>query len=260
MFSRERWEQDQVAPNMVSQPHLLMRAIMRVEVPDMSRILLVEDEDHLCGFISKWLRDEMHIVDVCESGVEALEILARETYDAIVLDIMLPGLDGIEVCKRFRQAGGTTPIVMLTAKRTLESKLNGLDSGADDYLTKPFKLKELSARLRAVLRRQPALVSTILQAGDLSLNPSTGKVFRGEEEIHLGLKEFNLLEVLLRHAGILVTTDNLIESVWGLNSNVSNETIRSYIRLLRQKVDRSKEDSVIETVHGLGYRLRIADV
>jgi DNA-binding response OmpR family regulator len=226
----------------------------------MARILLVEDEEQLCKLIAKWLNNELHTVFTCGDGNEAIKLLAEEHFDVIILDIMLPGIDGLEVCRRYRAIGGATPILILTAKRTLNAKETGLDSGADDYLTKPFKLRELSARLRALLRRPTAVMQTLLKVDDLVLDSAARRVFRGEREIKLVPKEFSLLEVLLKNAGKVVKTRALINSVWGLNSDVTTETIRSYVRLLRQKLDGPGGASLIQTIHGVGYRLGPQDV
>lgn len=226
----------------------------------MARIFLIEDEEPLSKLISKWLKSEQHTIDVCADGMEALTALQAERFDVIILDIMLPGLDGLEVCRRYRARGGATPILMLTARRTLNAKEVGLDSGADDYLTKPFKLRELSARIRALLRRPPTVLSAVLKVEDLVLDPAASRVFRADREIKLVPKEFSLLEVLMKNAGKVVKTETLITSVWGLNSNVTTETIRSYVRSLRQKIDRPAEDSIILTVHGVGYRLSANDL
>jgi two-component system, OmpR family, response regulator MprA len=226
----------------------------------MARILIVEDEEQLCKLIAKWLNNELHTVSICGDGSEALKLLEHEHFDLIILDIMLPGIDGLEVCRRYRAIGGATPILILTAKRTLNAKETGLDSGADDYLTKPFKLRELSARLRALLRRPAAVMQALLKVDDLVLDSAARRVFRGDREIKLVPKEFSLLEVLIKNAGKVVKTRALINSVWGLNSNVTAETIRSYVRLLRQKLDGPGGVPLIQTIHGVGYRLGPQDV
>jgi DNA-binding response OmpR family regulator len=179
----------------------------------MARIFLVEDEEPLSKLIAKWLKFESHMVEVCDRGDAALLALSRELFDVIILDIMLPGLNGIEVCKRFRDSGGATPILMLTSKRSLDDKEAGLDSGADDYLTKPFKLRELSARIRALLRRQPAVLPAVIKVDNLVLDTKATRVYLNGVEIKLVPKEFSLLEILMKNAGSVVKTDSIITSI-----------------------------------------------
>lgn len=221
----------------------------------MPKILIVEDEEDLAGAIKDWLTDEYHTAQIVGDGAQALSRLESEHYDLVVLDLMLPEIDGMEVCRRYRSAGGNTPILMLTAKSTLAAKEAGLDAGADDYLTKPFELRELSARVRALLRRQPVPIVSEFKVGDLCLERNSCRVTKAGQELHLLPKEFALLELLMRHTGHVLSVDDLINRVWGAESNVVPETVRSYIKMLRKKIDNPGENSIIRTVHGVGYRL-----
>jgi two-component system OmpR family response regulator len=224
----------------------------------MPRILVVEDETELAALVQEWLVDELYVVEVLNDGMQALEAINSRPFDLIILDIMLPGLDGIEVCKRYRSHGGATPIMMLTAKRALAAKELGLDSGADDYLTKPFKLRELSARVRALLRRPAVVIPDVVTVGDLVLDRGSFKVSRRNRQIKLLPKEFALLETLMRHAGTVITSDDLIVNIWGDQSDVVSDTVRSYVRMLRQKIDEPGHPSLIQTVHGIGYKIEPA--
>lgn len=223
----------------------------------MSRILIVEDEVGLSGAIKEWLEDEYYVVKVVEDGNKALDILMTETFEAIVLDLMLPGLSGIEVCKRYRAAGGKTPILILTAKSTMTAKEEGLDCGADDYLTKPCNLRELSARVRALLRRPITNPIMVLEAGDIRLDTNARTVTKAGRALRLLPKEFILLEVLMRHSGQVLRSENLIDHVWGMNSEISPETVRSHVKSLRRKIDDSEMPSLIKTIHGMGYKIEV---
>jgi two-component system, OmpR family, response regulator len=225
-----------------------------------SRILLVEDEPELAKLIREWLEEEYHSLEIAADGLDGLNRMSTNHFDAIILDIMLPGLNGIEVCKRYREAGGKSPIIMLTAKRALSDKERGLDGGADDYLTKPFKMRELSARIRAVMRRDSPVKSSVVAVADLHLDRASHRVFRGSTEIKLLPKEFDLLEVLMKSAGEVLPADTLIVSVWGATSDIVPETIRSYVRMLRQKIDLPGLTPLIHTVHGVGYKIEATDV
>jgi Response regulators consisting of a CheY-like receiver domain and a winged-helix DNA-binding domain len=201
----------------------------------MSRILIVEDEDGLSGAIKEWLEDEYYVVAVEKDGLTALNRLLAETYELVLLDWMLPHMSGIEVCKRHREAGGKTPILIITAKSTLTAKEEGLDSGADDYLTKPFNMRELSARVRALLRRPQTQPLSILEAGDISLDRNARSVMKNGQIVRLLPKEFILLEVLMRHYGTILSPEDLIDHVWGANSEIVPDTVRSHVKALRKK-------------------------
>jgi two-component system OmpR family response regulator len=221
------------------------------------RVLIVEDEVKLAGLIRRGLRDDGMAADVAVKGEDALWMAGATAYDAIVLDVLLPGIDGFEVCRRLRADGVAAPVLMLTARDAVDDRVHGLDTGADDYLTKPFSFAELAARLRALSRRGPIERPPVLQAGDLHLDPSTRRVWRGETDIGLSAREFALLETLMRHPGQVLDRLQLLDHVWdGEYENRSN-VVDVYIRYLREKVDRPFGVQSIETVRGAGYRLRV---
>lgn len=221
----------------------------------MSRILLVEDDQDLAQRIIKWLQAERHSVEHVANGREALEYLEGRQYDIIILDWQLPEVPGLDVCKQFRATGGTTPVLMLTGKADITDKESGLDAGADDYLTKPFHPRELSARLRALSRRPAEVVSDQLRAGDLVLQSSTFTVMKNGQRIELLPLEFSLLEFFMRHPGRVFPAEALLERVWPVNSDASPEAVRTVIKTLRKKIDKEGEQSTIRTIHGVGYKL-----
>lgn len=223
----------------------------------MSKILIIEDEKLLAREIQEWFEHEKYIVETATNGEEALSCLSVYKFDAIILDWMLPHTDGLQICKSYRASGGKTPILMLTARDSLECKELGLDSGADDYLTKPFQMKELAARIRALIRRSSrASESPLLKTRGLELDPLSHRVTRNGEELHLEPKEFNLLEFLMRHSNRTFSAEALIERVWESNTNASSDTLRAYIKSIRKKIDLPEQDSYIVTVHGVGYMIK----
>jgi two-component system OmpR family response regulator len=220
------------------------------------RVLIVEDEAKMAGLIQRGLRDDGLAADVAVEGEDALWMAGSTDYDAIVLDVLLPGIDGFEVCRRLRADGVRSPVLMLTARDAVEDRVRGLDTGADDYLTKPFSLAELAARLRALARRGPVERMPVLEVGDLRLDPAARRVWRGSAQIALSAREFALLETLMRHPGQVLDRLQLLDHAWdGEYENRSN-VIDVYIRYLREKVDRPFGLKSIETVRGDGYRLR----
>jgi len=221
----------------------------------MSKVLLVEDELDLAEQIKDWLEDESYIVETVADGDIALDMLRVYKYDVVILDWMLPGSDGIALCRKFRAAGGKAPIIMLTAKPNLEDKEVGLGSGADDYLTKPFQLKELSARLKALIRRATLSFSTSLETRDVALDPDAHTVLKGGNPVHLEPKEFNLLEFLMRNKNKTFSADALIEHVWESGTHTTSDTLRTYVKSIRRKIDTPGQASLIVTVYGVGYKI-----
>jgi two-component system OmpR family response regulator len=219
------------------------------------RVLVVEDSVKTASLIKRGLEEEGYAVDVAVSGSEALSMSTSYPTDAIVLDVMLPDEDGFEVCRKIREAGTWSPILMLTALDGVHDRVRGLDVGADDYLTKPFAFTELTARLRALLRRGPEQRPAILEVGDLTLDPSTRVVRRGGTPIDLTAKEFALLEFFLRHPGEVLTRMRLIEHVWDFAYDGSSNVVDVYVKYLREKIDRPFGVDSIRTVRGAGYRL-----
>jgi heavy metal response regulator len=219
------------------------------------RILLVEDEQRLSDVIKKGLTEEGYAVDQAFDGVEGQFLAESEAYDAIVLDVMLPKKDGVTVCKELREKKSKTPIIMLTAKDTLEEKVGGLQIGADDYLTKPFAFAELKARIQALIRRNYQQSSSLIEIADLTLDPIKHAVTRNKEHIELTPKEFAILEILARHKDEVVTRTQIIEHTWDYNFDTMSNVVDVFMATLRKKIDGGKTQKLIHTVHGVGYKL-----
>lgn len=221
------------------------------------KVLVVEDEHKIANSIKKGLEQESYAVDVAYDGDDGYDLASSENYDLIILDLMLPGLSGIEICRKLRQNKIHAPMLILTAKGQLQDKVEGLDAGADDYLTKPFAFEELLARIRALTRRPQTTIDTVICLDDLSLNTVNYEVKRGDINIQLSNKEYSLLEYLLRHKEKIVTKDQIIEHVWNYDSNVLPNTVEVYIGYLRNKIDKSFPDkpALIHTVRGFGYKI-----
>jgi two-component system OmpR family response regulator len=220
------------------------------------RVLVVEDDVALATAVVRALRSVQVAAVVTGSAVEAEALLADGSIDVVVLDIGLPDGDGFDLCRRWRSQGVWTPVVMLTARADVDDRIRGLDAGADDYLTKPFALGELLARLRAVSRREPGARPVVLSAGDLRLDPATARAWRGQVELSLSAREFALLGAFLRNPGLVLTHAQLIDAAWDLGYEHRSNVVEVYVRYLREKVDRPFGVTSIETVRGLGYRLR----
>ena len=222
----------------------------------MTHILLVEDEAKLARFIKLELEFEQYQVTLADDGFAGLSLAREIKPDLILLDWMLPGISGPEICRRLRQTGDKVPIILLTTKDEVSDRVAGLDAGADDYVIKPFSIEELLARIRANLRRDLDEKADVLQFGDLSLNRSTREVFRGQRAIELTAKEFDLLEYLLSHPRQVLTRDQILERVWGYDFMGDSNIIEVYVRYLRLKLEQQQEPRLIQTMRGVGYVLR----
>ena len=209
----------------------------------------------MAALIRQGLEEDGYAVDVVGNGMEALDWVETVTYDTVLLDIMLPGIDGLTVCRKLRARGQTMPILMLTARDTLNDKVTGLDSGADDYLVKPFAIQELTARLRALARRDVPGKTAQWVVGDLILDPATKRAHRDGRVIELTAKEYSLLETLMRHPDQVLTREQIIEHVWDIDFDAESKLIEVYIHALRQKIDEGQAEKLIQTVRGLGYRI-----
>jgi two-component system OmpR family response regulator len=219
------------------------------------RVLIVEDEAKLASLLQRGLGEEGYAADVATRGEDALWMATAAEYDAIVLDVMLPGLDGLATCRRLRAQEVWTPVLVLTARDAVASRVEGLDAGADDYLVKPFSFEELLARLRALTRRAPVERPVVLAVGDLQLDPAGHRAWRGGTELDLSAKEFALLEAFMRRPGRTLTRDQLLDAAWDMSFERRSNVVDVYVRYLREKIDRPFGKASLETVRGVGYRL-----
>jgi two-component system, OmpR family, response regulator MprA len=219
-------------------------------------VLVVDDEPAVRGSLRRALGLEGYEISTADDGEEALEALAEYDFEAVILDIAMPGIDGIEVCRRVRRSGDRTPILMLTARDAVDDRVAGLDAGADDYLSKPFALRELMARLRALMRRTEAVEEPVLRFEDLALNRQTREVHRGEREVELTRTEFSLLELLMDNSRLVLTRSQIFEHVWGYDFGPTSNSLGVYIGYLRRKLEAGSEPRLIQTVRGVGYSLR----
>lgn len=221
------------------------------------RVLVVEDETKVGSFIKRALEEESYAVDLCEDGAQGLDMALSGSYDLIMIDLMLPSLPGLEVLTRLRKEKIQTPVLILTAQSKVDQRVKGLDAGADDYLTKPFAIDELLARVRALLRRGTAESSGVLQIDDLLLNPATREVTRGGQRIDLTVKEYALLEYFMRHAGRVLTRPMISDHVWNQDFDTFTNVIDVYVNYLRNKIDRGRSRKLIHTIRGSGYMLKV---
>jgi len=223
------------------------------------KILAVEDEPAIGSAIRSALADDGHAVDVVTTATDALDWVEATDYGLVILDIILGGVSGLEVCRRLRERGYVEPILMLTALTTVEDRVTGLDAGADDYLAKPFAIPELKARVRALARRPAAWAGATITVGDLVLDPRKLGVSRAGKAVRLTAREFAFLELLARHPGQVFTQEHLMDALWGADADIGSNIVEVYIRSLRRKLDEGRRDGLIETIRGAGYRLRSPD-
>jgi DNA-binding response OmpR family regulator len=223
----------------------------------MAKILIVEDDSDLSDSLKQWLEQDHHVCDVIGSGIEALEMLNYTKYDLLILDVQLPGMSGFDLLRKFRQNRGVAPVIMLTSRAEVESKLEGLDSGADDYLTKPFQPQELSARVRAQLRRQHQDFQSKLTAGDLELDTVAFTLKKEGRPLHLKPKEFAVLEFFMRHPNQVFSSDALLQRIWPSDTDASPDGLRVHIAKIRSNIDIPGQPSYIETVHRVGYKFSV---
>jgi two-component system copper resistance phosphate regulon response regulator CusR len=219
----------------------------------MAKLLIAEDDRPLSGAVKEWLEAEKHTVEQAFDGDTALEFLQFYQYDLVVLDWQMPQLSGVELLKILRSKGNKTPILMLTGKSSTKEKTLGLDAGADDYLTKPFQLEELSARVRALLRRLPGYSDNLMKVRDISLDAAARTVHRGGQEVHLAPREFNVLEFLVRHQGQILAPEAILNRVWDSESDAAIDMVRTTIQRIRKKIGDSADESIIKSVYGVGY-------
>ena len=220
------------------------------------RVLVVEDDTRMCRLLKRGLEEEGHAVDLAGDGPEGLWLATENPYAAIVLDVMLPGFDGFELCRKLRAAGVWVPVLMLTARDAVNDRVRGLDAGADDYMVKPFSLLELAARLRALVRRDDRARPVMLTEGDLKLDPASKRAWRGSAELQLSPKEFSLLELFLRHPGTVLTRSQILDAAWDFAYDGTSNVVDQYVTYLRKKIDVPFGRHDLETVRGMGYRLR----
>jgi DNA-binding response OmpR family regulator len=220
------------------------------------RLLVIEDQDKVSGFIKKGLEEEGYAVDIARDGQEGLNMALDRVHDLIILDIQLPKIDGLQILREFRDQGVVTPVLLLTVRATIEDKVLGLDSGADDYLPKPFAFQELVARVRALLRRRPDTEPTLVKIADLTLDPARRMVMRGDKRIDLSPREFSLLNYFMRNPERVLTRTMITEHVWDYDFDSDTNVIDVYVNYLRKKIDTGRNNKLIQTVRGVGYMMK----